>query len=302
MRGQTRSRRRSPRSPLGEELRATRRRLGPPRRNKRRRRAPLLLWLLAILTIEIVAVGLKDPRFNLKRIEVRGGETLAEEQVVRRCGLRPGINLFRLHLEDARQRLLSVPAVADATLHRRLPDRVVIRVRERQPMACVAAKNSRFTIDAEGVAFRKDAKPPRGLPLVAGLEAEPLRLGARVDLEKTRALRAFVEAAAAHPRRGVPRVSIDQNANLCFNSAELGYQVRLGPAVQLKEKLALLAALERSLPDIRERCEYIDLSCPEAPAWKPRKVALAASGHAGASRPVALPGDTLHGRGGFAQD
>lgn len=298
----TRPRRRYPRHSLGKDPRISRRRLGRPRRNRRRRRAPLILWLLAILTLEVVAVGLKDPRFNLARIEVQGGEVLTEEQVVRRSGLRPGINLFQTRLKEARKRLLEVPAVADVTLHRRLPDRVIIRVQERQPMACVAARNAHFTIDATGIAFRKDAKPPRGLPLVTGMEAEPLQLGGRIDEERARALRAFMEAAADYPQRGVPRVSIDQNGNLCLNSTGLGYQVRLGPAVQLKEKLALLAALERSLPDIRERCQYIDLSCLEAPAWKPRKVALATNDHAGESRPVALPGETLHGRGGLAQD
>ncbi|HOQ29919.1 MAG TPA: FtsQ-type POTRA domain-containing protein, partial [Armatimonadota bacterium] len=211
-------------------------------------------------------------------------------------------NLFQIRLKEARQRLLEVPAVADVTLHRRLPNRVLVRVHERQAMACVAAKNALFTIDATGIAFRKDAKPPRGLPLVTGLETKPLQLGGRIDAERARELREFVEAAAEYPQRGVPRISIDQNGNLCFNSAELGYQVRLGPAVQLKEKLALLAALERSLPDIRDRCQYIDLSCLEAPAWKPKKVALATNDHAGESRPVAPSGETLHGRGGFAQD
>ena len=102
--------------------------------------------------------------------------------------------------------------------------------------------------------------------------------------------------------RRLTRISIDQNANLCFNSKDMGYEVRLGPPEQLREKFVLLAALENRLPDVRRDCEYIDVSCLEAPAWKPRTVNLA---HSGESAPPAQarPSEGLpNGRGGLAQD
>ncbi|MBI3946184.1 MAG: FtsQ-type POTRA domain-containing protein [Armatimonadetes bacterium] len=273
------------------------------RRNRRRRRIPRVLWLLAILIVEAAAVGLKDPRFNLARVEVRGTRVLTREQVVRRAGLAPGVNLFRAPVKRARARLRGLPAVAEVSLHRLPPDRILIRVRERRPMACVAAQNGLFTVDGEGVAFRPELSPPRAIPLVSGLEGRKLRPGDRIPAEAARVLRECLAAAAtAIPGQQLARVSIDQNGNLCFNRGAVAHEVRIGPPEQLSEKLALLAALEQSLPDIRSDCEYIDLSCPEAPAWKPRPPGVAPRGPRHATAPAGAGEDAPHVGRGIAQD
>ncbi len=297
---------RGERSPRPTVSRRSSRRSRPrwPRKNTRQRRARYLPWLLLVLGAELLYVGLHDPRFNLARIEVQGNQILTAEQVVRRSGLKEGINLFRTPVRAAQARLLKVPAVAAVTLHRRPPDRILIRVHEREPMACVATGGGFLTIDAAGVAFRGDPKPPRGLPLVTGLQQQGLRFGKVLDRKLATALRDCLAAAKeAAPQHQIARISIDQNGNLCFNSDDVGYEVRLGPPEQLSEKLTLLTALERSLPDIGRDCEYIDLSCPEAPAWKPKQVNLAAgAASAGAFGPTGVAEGTPHGRGRFTQD
>ena len=212
----TRPRRRYPGHSLGKDPRISRRRLGRPRRNRRRRRAPLILWLLAILTLEVVAVGLKDPRFNLARIEVQGGEVLTEEQVVRRSGLRPGINLFQTRLKEARSVCWRCPPSPMS--------RCTAACRTASSSACRSANRWRAWRQEtplhhrrDGIAFPKDAKPPRGLPLVTGMEPSA-PTGGRID-ERGR-VPCVHGAAADYPQRGVPRVSIDQNGNLCFNNVD----------------------------------------------------------------------------------
>lgn len=258
------------------------------RRNRRRSRLPRIFALLVILAGEVVAVGLTDPRFNLKRIEVRGVNVLTPEQVVNHSGLLLGTNLFRVPVETVQQRLRTLPPVAEVRLNRRLPDRLVIWVRERQAVACVAAQNALFEVDAEGVVFRMDSSPPRGIPLVSGLEGETLRLGDRLPEKLTRTLnRCLAAGKKAMPTETIGRISIDPNGNLCLNRVTLAYEVRLGPPERLDDKLALLVALEQCLPEMRRNSEYVDLSCPEAPAWKPKSpssIPLPLTAQAGAGK------------------
>ena len=148
-------------------------------------------------------------------------------------------------------------------------------------------------IDATGIAPEGCETAAR--PAVSDRHgAEPLQL-ARIDEERRVPCARSADAAADYPQRGVPRVSIDQNGNLCLNMGP-GYQVRPGPAVQLKEKLPPLPRWSAAYP-ISARCQYIDLSCLEAPAWKPRSC----PGDQRPRRRVATrrsTGETLHGRGG----
>lgn len=245
------------------------------RRNRRRQRRSLVPFLLMVLIVEVVTVALKDPHFSVAGIEVEGCRVTTPQQVVRASGLVTGVNIFRTHFGPAQKALLALPPVAAVSLHRRLPACIRICIREREPLACVAAANGFFTMDAAGVVFRQDPAPPAKLPLVAGLEALSLHPGSKIPAAAAKSVAACIAAASKAPRQELARISIDQNGNLCFNTRDAGCEVRLGPPEQLPEKFSLLSALEDSRPDIRRDGEYIDLSCPEAPAWKPRLTSIA---------------------------
>ncbi|MDH7571525.1 MAG: FtsQ-type POTRA domain-containing protein [Armatimonadota bacterium] len=258
----------------------TGRRYAAPRtpRNRRRRRIPAAVWVVSILAVAVTAVGLKDPRFNLQRIEVRGVQVLSEEQVIRHSGLRPGFNLFRAPLAQARERLAQLPPVAAVSLHRRLPNRVLIRVRERQPLACVNVNGVLLTIDDTGLAFRRDATRPPDLPYVESVYGCKMKLGQRLNADTLQVLRECLDACRRVCAPEKARFAIDQIGNVCFNRTGVPYPVRLGSREQLAEKFALLSSLELSMPELRNECEYIDLSCLEAPAWKPKALAVVAKG------------------------
>jgi len=117
-------------------------------------------------------------------------------------GAEPGMPILAFDPYAAREALLALPWVADAEVERRLPDHIVVQIRERIPMALWQRSDGYAVIDRAGVPI-PTARPQafHDLPLVVG-EGAPERAAALLDalaLEPDLATR--VQAAILVSRR-----------------------------------------------------------------------------------------------------
>lgn len=115
--------------------------------------------------------------FKLSRVTVEGNRFMRGEDLVRASGLPFGENMFRLDLTGAAQKLEKLDWVERAFLERRLPQTVLISVKERQVTALFdggalygITKDGRVLTPSDGLA-RMD------LPLLSGLRVTPEALG-----------------------------------------------------------------------------------------------------------------------------
>ncbi len=99
-------------------------------------------------------------------VTITTGKTLTPELVCEVLGLREGINLFSVPIEQKRHELLEqAPNIRDITIVRRMPDKMKITIIEREPIARVGS-NGRV-VDEEGVVFIRYAGTG-GLPMIKG--------------------------------------------------------------------------------------------------------------------------------------
>ncbi len=114
----------------------------------------------------------------LRRLELRtsAGGVLDEPWLRSALGLPPGISLMELDLPRLRERLLRDGQIESASLSREFPDRLVVRITERSPVARVRAGNATASRDllvsADGTVFRGAGHDPAmidGLPWLAGV-------------------------------------------------------------------------------------------------------------------------------------
>lgn len=104
--------------------------------------------------------------------------------------------MLRVDLEHIRDRLLAYGWVADAYVARRLPDRLLIHITEREPAAVWQANGQLTLIDAEGRLLAPvDAANMPDLPLVIGPGADRQEAGYQALLAAAPALRPRVRAA-----------------------------------------------------------------------------------------------------------
>ena len=219
--------------------RLTRRRL--PRWLRLRRVSPLVALGIFIVLLSLTLVVLASPIFAVRRIEVTGltyTDAVLLESVKESLN---GASVFTADLDSAKRRLEGDPWVRSARLAWYLPDRVVIEIDERTPVAWfVGVDNRSRVLDREGRVLQVlEGQPTQflkiegvGPNLAAGTVTTPVYTGA-------------AQLATSLPPEIAQRVkhlNVDGPEQLGM-TLKTGTVVKLGAPVDLRYKLVIVATV-----------------------------------------------------------
>ena len=133
-----------------------------------------------------------DPQFTLSRdrkdaITILGLTYASRFKVQRIFAGDFDRSIFSVPLAERRRRLLGIDWVEDASVSRVWPDRLVIRIRERKPVAFVSFRSGPLLIDAQGVLLEQPAQAQFTFPVLSGVREE------ETDAERRVRVRAFLQ-------------------------------------------------------------------------------------------------------------
>ena len=123
---------------------------------------------------------LLSPRFELNSaddIQVTGNKFVSREEIANALGVPlhagrgPGLKVFRLSLEAARKRVEAISWVRSAALMRILPNRLLVQVTERTPVAFANSGGHVSLVDSDGVVLDKPESASFDLPVITGLDS-----------------------------------------------------------------------------------------------------------------------------------
>jgi cell division septal protein FtsQ len=144
-------------------------------------------WAIFIVTV-VAPLGIgsyflttfvwTSPRFELRSaddIQLMANHFVTREDVATALGLPGrsngfGLKILRLSLEDVRKQVEAIPWVYSATLTRVLPNHLVIRVVERQPVAYANVGGHVSLVDSEGIFLDKPESAYFDFPVITGLD------------------------------------------------------------------------------------------------------------------------------------
>jgi cell division protein FtsQ len=113
-----------------------------------------------------------DSEFRIKKINFDGNERVADVILMKASGLRY-VNIFIPSIQEVKRKLESIAWVKSATVQRKLPDTIYVRVAERIPIAILQSKYKLYLIDVDGKILEDDGIGNFGnLPIVVGEGAE----------------------------------------------------------------------------------------------------------------------------------
>ncbi|MDX2028041.1 MAG: FtsQ-type POTRA domain-containing protein [Alphaproteobacteria bacterium] len=111
-------------------------------------------------------------RFAVRDVIIEGRQQASKEALSAALGISTGAAILSFEPEAAQAKIAKLPWVASATVERRLPDTIYVRLTEKQPLARWQRQGRIIVIDSEGQELR-EAKTDQfsQLPLVVGADA-----------------------------------------------------------------------------------------------------------------------------------
>lgn len=241
--------------------------------------SPATVWAgaasLAALVVVVVAAGgwgqsiaasvghgvdarLADMGFRLEQVDIHGATPAGQRAILDRLRLQRGQPIVGLDLERLRADVEAVGWVSEARVVRLLPDRLVIQVTERRPMAVWQSAGAVTVVDGQGVVI-PGADPGRfaALPLVVGAGAGEAASELVPMIENFPRLRERLEAAV--------RVD-DRRWNLLLKT---GGVIQL-PADDLDSAFVQLEAMDQRQRLLDLAFARVDMRAPGEVAVQPR--------------------------------
>jgi len=110
------------------------------------------------------------PRFEVKKLSVSGLKRVDENQILARAGFEMGTNVFRVNLNQIRERIEELEWVRYAMVERVLPDQIIVKVIEREPVGLARIRREVYQFDIDGKILDPDPTGGFGFPILDGLQ------------------------------------------------------------------------------------------------------------------------------------
>lgn len=126
------------------------------KRKRKRRKDKLIIVLTFILMVSLGAISLvKSSIFNLTKVEIIGNTTLKDDQIIDLEKLVTNKNIFTYNLKKVRKEIVNNPYIEDAQVKIKLPNKIVITVKEIDIVAVLFNGNEYCYIDSSGNLIEK---------------------------------------------------------------------------------------------------------------------------------------------------
>lgn len=243
-------------------------------KRKKRSSGGLFPGFLSVIVIcAALALGM-TVFFKVSKIEVSGAMRYTQQEIIDASGVKKGSNLVMLNCEAAQQRLCDeLIYIGKAKITRKLPNKVIIEVRETGTVAIIDSDEGRKLIDSRcRVLENADDAQAVAFVNIAGLSAVKPKIGevigtADEDKPKVEYLAAILSAMEEQAMLGdVSTIDISNTANAQFDY--LGrFKVKLGGNQDTQMKLARLTAAVKLLGE--QETGSFDLSKDKKASFSP---------------------------------
>ena len=112
---------------------------------------------------------ISSPYFRLEKTVIKGCTRVTEKEISALAGINPSQNILAINLGEIARRIKVNPWVADVSIEREFPNRLVIEINERKATALVKRNKSLYFMDCDGVIIEKLKNGEKAdLPILTG--------------------------------------------------------------------------------------------------------------------------------------
>ncbi len=209
--------------------------------------------LMSLFFIFCHDIILQSPYFKVTSLEVTGNKRLSIQEVLDTARIKPDTNVLMVNIPLSRKCLLSHPWIAAAEITRELPGRLILTIREHDPLA-ILDMGRKFLVDRQGAVFKEVSDSDSvDLPIIEGIDFSDLDQG---DLHRSAnydAVLSLLEMgqnpACILSRQRIRLIHVDREEGLTLftagpirdfsvNAVKIGYQDYSEKFVRLEKIIA----------------------------------------------------------------
>ncbi|MCE7980983.1 MAG: hypothetical protein DYG89_07300 [Caldilinea sp. CFX5] len=215
--------------------------------------------VILLVVIALITWVQSDLQWFVYREHVAiNGLTYANAEQIYEASAVDSWNLFWLSPSAIRERLVELPAVADAQVALRLPNQVVIDIQEEPPVALWVTQAGNFWLLPDGTALPEPAQPKADLLQIIDHQSDAKawndQTGAQIDpgvLQSALALTTYLP--------DVEQIYFNAGYGLNFHLPNTGTWVYWGDGVDMEKKYTNLIGIERHLRTEGTQPKIIDV-------------------------------------------
>ena len=208
-------------------------------------------WRLIVALVPVVFVAgatyavMESSLLTVQKVEVSGAVSLDQASLAQISGLQ-GKSMLSLPDEGARRRLMAIPSIHSVDIDRQWPNKVVITIGERLPVAFWSVAGHDFPVDAEGTvlsAGTPEGAVPRIVEVTPGRVLNP---GDRVHPDAVAFARRIMAESPRFLEANVAELEYKEGVGVTV-IFEGGMRVTFGDERSYEYKIAVLSQLLQEL-------------------------------------------------------
>ncbi len=233
----------------------------------------IITFIMILIMCIFGYMVMKTDYFTLKKLSVVGPVKLSRQEVLISGKIEPGKNIYKYSSKQIRKNLLANPYIEDANVKIKLPDIIIIDLKERVAMCAIPYMGSYALINEEGVVLKveEDLKNV-DVPLIGGINLQKLKIGQNVELKDHDLLNKILDLLNACNNAkilsNISQINIDDNKNIDIYTIN-GIRVLLGKGEDLDYKMIELNKILIDLYTKDIKVGIVDMRYESYPVYRP---------------------------------
>jgi cell division protein FtsQ len=244
------------------------------RTKRKRRRFNLFNFILLLTAAGGLVYGLLAlPIWKIQEVAVSGAKMLSADEIRDLSGIPLSENLFLSSFTHARNNFNRIAAIESFHIFRIPPGTVLIRIKERKPVAVVVLKNRSALVDEKGYILNCNPNLTLNvpniteMPVISGLGTYEVMQGERIDAKTSRLISAIVLELSS--RLGSRRIQLELGGfeKISFLLDDI-LRVKIGRDEEVQRKMEVFKSLLPRITGRWAQVEYVDVRYPDNPVIK----------------------------------
>lgn len=217
-------------------------------KSKGRKTIFVKVLVIILLIIGLLIAASNIALFNIKNIEVEGNNKISDDKIIELSGINESINLFKLDEKTSKNQILTNAYIESVDIARKIPNKVVINVVEREAKYMIQFADSYVYINNQGYML-EISNEKINVPIIVGFTTDlsNIKAGNRINVEDLKKMNMVIKIYETAKTSGIgdliTKIDISNPQNYTIGLDGEGKTVYLGDCSDLNTRIIYLNAI-----------------------------------------------------------